>query len=244
MRAAIGLVNGLFVFVLGVVSALWFGMRYAWPHRRLPDGERELRANEAARRWSAFIVDDLLAVRVAHLTPLPDLPGRGVLIVANHRSWLDPMLIMACTGSNGLSKGSIGRIPFVGYFGRLTGAVFFDRMNPDDRARARAEVRRLLRAGCRLLVFPEGTRTRDGRIGKRPSMRLIEDAWADGLPVLPCAVRDTERVISLAPPGAHRREACAVWWGTVCDPATFASAEAFSAAVWAQVLTHAENGRD
>lgn len=239
MRAVLGGMYGVVVFVIGLVAAVWFGLRDGWPHRNLPSGERERRAQRAAWRWSGFVVRRLLRVRVTEDAPRPAVPAGGVLIVANHRSWLDPLLIMSEIQSNGLSKGSIGRIPFIGYFGRLTGAVFFDREDAEDRARARQQVRHLLRSGCNLVVFPEGTRTRDGRLRARVSLRLVEDAWADGLLVLPCAVRDTERVLPTAYPGAYPGEACGVWWGRVHDPTTFGSAEAFAAAVWAEVAAHA-----
>lgn len=133
----------------------------------------------------------LTRVRVEGASDLS--PGQGALIVSNHRSWLDPLLLMAWTRSNGLAKHDIRRLPVIGYIAWLSGAVFIDRSDPASRAAGRADVLRQIRRGVRIQLFPEGTRSRDGQLKERVHLALIEDCAAAGIPVVPCAVYNTER---------------------------------------------------
>ena len=91
-------------------------------------------------------------------------PSGGVLLVANHTSYADPPIVgAACPRPvNFMAKAELFRIPVLAGFIRRTHA-FPVRRGSADRAALRHAVR-LLRAGKVLLVFPEGTRSPDGRI--------------------------------------------------------------------------------
>lgn len=88
----------------------------------------------------------------------------GVLLVANHTSYADPPIVgAACLRPvNFMAKAELFRIPLLAGFIRRTHA-FPVRRGSADRAALRRAVR-LLRAGKVLLVFPEGTRSPDGRL--------------------------------------------------------------------------------
>lgn len=213
-------------FVVGTTTVL--------PFLPVPRGRRERYTIVGASWWARFVVQLVLWTRVrviggAHLTP-----GSGALLICNHRSWLDPLLLLGWTRSNGLSKRSILYLPVIGLYAHLAGAVFFDREDRAARAWARGEVRRLVRAGHRIQVFPEGTRSRDGRLRSKVFLRLVRDAWNDGIPVVPCAVERTEQVL---PPGRF-----AAWPGEVTlaigaamEPSEFDSEEAFAIEAWRRV---------
>ncbi|MBF9061149.1 1-acyl-sn-glycerol-3-phosphate acyltransferase [Rhodobacterales bacterium HKCCSP123] len=81
--------------------------------------------------------------------------------VANHVSWLDILVLNAGKRLYFVAKSEVGGWPGIGWLARGTGTVFIDR----DRRQAAAQTRLFedrLRAGHRLLFFPEGTST-DGR---------------------------------------------------------------------------------
>ena len=88
----------------------------------------------------------------------------GALVCSNHQSNFDPVLIgLTCDRRlNYLAKKSLFRIPLFGPFIRFWDAIPVDRSGKDI-AGLKESLRRLKR-GEMLLVFPEGTRTRDGKI--------------------------------------------------------------------------------
>jgi len=79
-------------------------------------------------------------------------------LVANHVSWLDIFTLNACDNLYFVSKSEVARWPVIGWLARATGTVFIDR---DPRAARRQQqiFEDRLRAGHRLLFFPEGTST-------------------------------------------------------------------------------------
>lgn len=236
MRRIASAVFGVAVLVAASLLALFMGLFLVLPHALRPRGVRERYTMPGAVTWSGLVLRHLLRARVrVHGGPAPEDPA-GLLILSNHRSWLDPLVLMHHTRSNGLSKSAIAWWPFIGLMGWLTGAVYFDRNDKKARARARDEVLHLVRSGNRVQVFPEGTRTRDGRIGKRIYLNLAMDCYKHGLPVLCCAVWRTDRVL---PPdffGAWWDQDVDLWVGPVLQPAGYKDARSFAAACWAEVV--------
>lgn len=125
------------------------------------------------------------------------VPAAGsLLVVSNHQSHLDPVLIgVACPRQVGaLARASL----FVGPFGwliRSFGAV------PVERGSASSGIRALLgmlRAGEAAVVFPEGTRTRDGRLQPfQPGFCAI--ARRGGATIVPTTI---DGAFAALPPGA------------------------------------------
>jgi len=98
----------------------------------------------------------------------------GVLLVANHASYLDPPLIGSYSTRpvNILAKSELLKIPIFNLIIKALGAIPI-RREMIDRKSLRIAVD-LLKDGCVLLVFPEGTRTRNGSIGSpKPGSGLI-----------------------------------------------------------------------
>lgn len=141
----------------------------------------------ARRLWSPSSLR-LSGVRLEVVREGP-LPAGPAIYAANHESALDVFaLVMAIPGDlRFLAKRELFRIPVFGWYLRLAGFVEVDRR---DRARALESLRRAaarVRAGTSLVVFPEGTRSRDGRVHpfkKGPFVLALEA----GVPVVPIAV--------------------------------------------------------
>jgi 1-acyl-sn-glycerol-3-phosphate acyltransferase len=140
------------------------------------------------------------------------IPSSGpALIVSNHQSLLDPPAIGGAARRQiyFLAKAELFRIPL---FGRLIRAVHarpVRREGSDPRALRTAAL--LLEEGKALLVFPEGTRSLDGRLGEaKPGVGML--AVTSGAPVVPAYVSGT---LEALPKGAAwpRRSQVSVSFG-------------------------------
>ena len=127
-------------------------------------------------------------------------PAAGPLIVAgNHASMLDPPLIGMCLRRQGtyLAKGELFSVPILGAWLRSIGSFPVHRGTPDRRAIRRSL--EILENGGVVVIFPEGTRSLDGRLrDPEPGAAMI--ALRAGAPVLPAAVVNSHRIL---PKGAR-----------------------------------------
>lgn len=117
------------------------------------------------------------------------LPEAGVVLVANHQSYLDiPLLLSALGGKvKFLAKRELGRIPLFGPGMVRAGNLLVDRDDPREAVSAMREAVERIGRGERLVVFPEGTRSADGTIGEfRPGAFFI--ARKSGAPVFPVLI--------------------------------------------------------
>lgn len=117
------------------------------------------------------------------------VPRRGpVVIVANHQSFLDiPLVARAVLHRHVafVARRSLARSAPLGWVMRKTGTILIDRDRGD-----RAALRRMvahLEAGDVVAVFPEGTRSPDGGLG-RPKKGALLAARLAGAPIVPCAL--------------------------------------------------------
>jgi 1-acyl-sn-glycerol-3-phosphate acyltransferase len=88
--------------------------------------------------------------------------GRGA-VVANHASWLDIFTLNACDRVYFVSKAEVAKWPGIGWLARAVGTVFIAR-DPAEAKAQQAVFEERLRAGHRLLFFPEGTSTDSLRV--------------------------------------------------------------------------------
>lgn len=122
-------------------------------------------------------------------------PRRGPYIVAaNHASFLDPLLVAVGlrAPSAHMAKADLFAVPVLGAWLRSVGS-FPVRRGTADRAAIRHSLEVLAQGGV-LLIFPEGTRSPDGRLqSPEPGAALL--ALRSGAPVLPVAVINSHRVM-------------------------------------------------
>ena len=152
-------------------------------------------AHGCARLWSRLILVTT-GVRVHAGGGGLVAPGRSYVFVSNHQSIYDfPVLITSIPFQlRILAKASLGAFPVLGWHLRYTGHLLVDRTRA-GRATLN-QVAAMIRRGHSLIVFPEGTRSRDGRVGpfKRGLFLLAIDA---GVPVVPVALERKNAVLLL-----------------------------------------------
>lgn len=150
-------------------------------------------AHRCARAWARLI---LATTGVRTSARGVEQVDRGVsyVFVSNHQSIYDVPVLFAALPLQLriIAKASLGRFPVLGWHLRWTGHLLVDRARAG--AGALKQVARMMRRGHSLIVFPEGTRSADGRVGRfrRGLFLLAIDA---GLPVVPVAVAGTRRVM-------------------------------------------------
>ena len=85
------------------------------------------------------------------------LQDEGVLMVANHTSWLDILIFSASARVSFVAKAEVASWPFFSTLARLQETVFVERTRRSQTAHARDQIRERLLAGDALVLFPEGT---------------------------------------------------------------------------------------
>lgn len=83
--------------------------------------------------------------------------GQGVLIVANHTSWLDIIIFSAVTRCSFVAKAEVATWPLFSTLAKLQETVFVERTRRSATGEARDQIRERLLAGDALVLFPEGT---------------------------------------------------------------------------------------
>jgi len=91
-------------------------------------------------------------------------PERPCVLVANHLSYLDPLVILSQRPAAPIAKAEVEDWPIIGPAARALGVNFVDRSSMTKRARTLRRAVDALRAGVTVLNFPEGTTTSGGRI--------------------------------------------------------------------------------
>ena len=121
--------------------------------------------------------------------------GTQVIVAANHASYVDPPLIGGVFPGRlrFLAKESLFRVPLLGFFIKALGAIPVER---EDGQRAGAVMKNLLillTKGESVILFPEGTRTADGRL-KPLEAGVAYLSVKTGVPVLPLYVGGSFKV--------------------------------------------------
>jgi 1-acyl-sn-glycerol-3-phosphate acyltransferase len=117
------------------------------------------------------------------------------VFVANHQSIYDiPILFWSLPYQlRIIAKESLGRFPFLGWHLRRTGHMLVDRSRPDRHA-IFGWASALTSKGLSLIVFPEGTRSRDGRVGRFKGGTFYLALEAE-LPIVPVSVIGSRHVM-------------------------------------------------
>lgn len=110
-----------------------------------------------------------------------------VLYVCNHRSYLDPVLILKLVDGRTLSKAEVSKWPLVGLAAGIIGTLFVSREHSDSRKNALEMMGRILASGESVINFPEGT-TSAGPSTHAFKPASFELAESMEIPVVPVAI--------------------------------------------------------
>ena len=157
-------------------------------------GKNLKRSMRIRRAWIKFILP-VMGLEIINRS----VPPEGVfLFVSNHRSFIDPVVILNYIYALPLAKAEVSSYPLIGYGARMTGVLYVVRESVDSRLDARQAIADTLMEGWSVLIYPEGTTeisTTSGHFKKGS----FEIASLINVPVLPAA-------IEFADPADHWKE--------------------------------------
>eukprot|EP00667_Euglena_gracilis_P015226 EG_transcript_15827 len=150
--------------------------------------------------WGALSCMPFCQVEVvnAHLLPPEGVP---VIYVANHQSWLDILATYSIGRSfKWVSKSTIFYVPVIGWAMALTGHVSLNRSSRLSEMQVARDSMDKLRNGASMFVFPEGTRSKTGKVGPF-RQGAFSMARKVGVPVVPITIIGSGNTM---PPGKLR----------------------------------------
>lgn len=122
--------------------------------------------------------------------------NRAAMLVANHNAWMDIPFIGITTGWRNykmVSKIELGKVPILGRAIKVGGHVMVDRSNRKSQLLTLKSGMGLLKDGIHLVTFPEGTRSKTGRLlqFKNGAFKMAHKV---GAPVIPLSIVHANKV--------------------------------------------------
>lgn len=133
-------------------------------------------------------------------------PGHPYIFAANHQSQFDIFVLQGYLGCDfrWLAKLELFKIPVFGKAMQLAGYIPVDRAHGRKAIKSLDEAARRIADGTSVIIFPEGTRSLDGRLGQFKAGAMVLAIKA-GVPLVPVAIIGTHQVLPkgrlLARPG-------------------------------------------
>lgn len=118
------------------------------------------------------------------------------IFIANHQSMIDIWVMFAVIppSTRFVAKRELFRIPVFGWALSSCGCIPIDRSNRSEAIRSLRAAAEQIRAGRSVVLYPEGSRSRDGRLGpfKKGAFHLALQA---AVPILPVVITGSHRVL-------------------------------------------------
>ena len=179
----------IFIFLHSIVFSLWAIVLSFF------DGSGKLGHFYCSVPW-AKVVLWICGVRV-------DVKGLGNVdsevprvYVTNHQSFFDIFALFAClpVSFRFIVKKELMRIPLFGFAMKMAGHVALDRTDHRKAVKSMNEAAEKMDRGASMLIFPEGTRSEDGRLQpfKNGGFRLALKA---GFDIVPVAIINSRRIV-------------------------------------------------
>jgi 1-acyl-sn-glycerol-3-phosphate acyltransferase len=147
-------------------------------------------------RWWSRTITQFSGVRISVDSRATLDPGRSYVFMANHLSTVDiwALFVALPIPVRMIAKKQLGSIPLFGWAMRAGRFIFIDRQNAVAARRSIELAKERIRSGASVLLFPEGTRSRDGTLGpfKKGGFHLAIDA---GVPIVPVALWGTRELM-------------------------------------------------
>ena len=170
------LISFFFLFVVSLFRLVWIVVRF----------RRQALQARITQVWAKVLLP-VIGVRVERLFHHHQFHRRHFLIVSNHQSYLDIIVIASLFPTLFVAKKEVKRWPLLGWLASLGGTVFVDRQAFRGGMNSAKEVAAVLRKNVSVNVFPEGTSSDGTKVFPfKPS--LLKAAIETGSGVLPLSI--------------------------------------------------------
>lgn len=148
-----------------------------------------------SRFWSKHLI--LPFVAKIKIKGMENIPKRTpVIFISNHQSYLDIPVILSCLPGSFrfIVKREYFRTPILGAYTKWSGHLSINREVGSVAHKTLAKAIELIRSGKSIIIFPEGTRSADGALGKfkRGGFAL---AFETGVPIVPLAISGSYKIL-------------------------------------------------
>ncbi len=146
-------------------------------------------STERGFRLRARFIRIMLLILNVQIRYFGKLPAKGFtgFIVANHRSYFDPIAILRDIDAVTVAKSQVSNWPIVGLGAKLVGVIWVNRDDKDSRRATRDKMAKQIKSGYNVMIFPEGTsHTAEEMLQVRNATFVM--AAESGIPVLPVAI--------------------------------------------------------
>jgi len=152
--------------------------------------------HKVARIWSkSLLAASRVKVSVKNLSYID--PKRSYIYMSNHQSNFDIPVLLAYlpVQFRWLAKAELFNIPIFGFAMHRAGYISIDRSNRRSAISSLKRAAKMIREGVSVIIFPEGTRSRDGNIStfKKGGFILALDS---GVPIVPVIIHGTRAIMS------------------------------------------------
>ncbi|MEO6039055.1 MAG: lysophospholipid acyltransferase family protein [Saprospiraceae bacterium] len=163
------------VYTLLIVIEIWL--------RTLLHGADLRAAMRVRRRWARRLLHTV-GIRLEITGTPPDFPA---LVVANHRSYVDPILLLCDLDALPVAKAELASWPVLGKGAASAGILYLRRESSGSRAQTLRQIELKIETGFPVILFPEGTTS--GLPGTLPFKKgAFLMAARSGIPVVPVAL--------------------------------------------------------
>lgn len=137
--------------LIGLFSYTFYTLMLVTYHTKR--GASQQKMLRVRRRWAEGMMR-ILGFRITVTGEFPE--DEPCLFVSNHRSALDPIVMLSLLKAFPVSRAEVRNWPLVGKGGHMTGIIFVDKSNKESRAQTRVILLNELRKGHSVLIYPEG----------------------------------------------------------------------------------------
>jgi len=181
-------------FVISLIIETFKTKKFIKRKNDIPKQEYETKMNEIAGKWSQKQLNN--SGSTIHVKGHENIPEEAVLFVSNHQGNFDIAIFLSLINKNKgyIAKHEILRVPVLNMWMEELRCIAMDRSDIKQSLQAILEGIKILKDGYSLVIFPEGTRSLDGKMKpfKAGSFKL---ATKTGVPIVPVTIDGSHKML-------------------------------------------------